>query len=213
VTKPILLDLYCGCGGASVGYARAGFDVVGMDINPQPNYPYEFHQCDALEFLSYELPEFDVIHASPPCQASSTLKALWPDRDYPELIPATRKLLEDTEKPYVIENVPGASLLDPVTLCGSMFGLGANGRYLRRHRNFESNLQLVVCLEHDHTGQAVGVYGHGGGGEGKSKRGYKGSKEEYEEAMGINWATKKEIAQAIPPSYSEYIGEQLMEAL
>lgn len=215
--KPRLLDLYCKAGGAGKGYADAGFEVVGVDIELQPNYPFEFVQADALEFLSrllagetvagYRLEDFAAIHASPPCQASSALRHLWPGRDHPELIPPTRELLEAIGLPYVIENVVGSALIEPTLLCGSMFGLGANGRQLRRHRLFETNFPIMrpTC---QHRGQPVGVYGHGGGGD--HTRGYKGSKAEYEEAMGIDWATKAEIAQAIPPAYTEHIASYLL---
>ena len=224
--KPRLLDLFCGAGGCTKGYQEAGFYVVGVDINPQPNYcGDEFVQADALEVLrylvygvgalggallgslQYGLPHFAAIHASPPCQASSSLRHLWKDREHPELIPPTRELLRVTGLPYVIENVIGAKLINPVTLCGSQFGLGANGRQLRRHRLFETSFPLMVhpC---QHRGQPVGVYGHGGGHS--STRGYKGTKAEYEEAMGIDWATKAEIAQAIPPAFTEHIGSYLL---
>lgn len=215
---PILLDAFCGAGGCAKGYQRAGFYVVGVDIGPQPNYcGDEFVQADALEVLRLllageewngrVLADFSAIHASPPCQASSSLCHLWKDRAHPELIPPTRELLVRTALPYVIENVVGAKLIEPFTLCGSQFGLGANGRQLRRHRLFETNFAVMVqpC---QHRGQPVGVYGHGGGAD--TTRGYKGTKAEYEEAMGIDWATKAEIAQAIPPAFTTYIGSYLL---
>jgi DNA (cytosine-5)-methyltransferase 1 len=204
--KPRLLDLFCGAGGAGMGYHRAGFEVVGVDINSQPNYPFEFHQADAL---IWPLEGFDAIHASPPCQAFSDLRHRT-DGEYPDLVAATRERLLLTGVPYVIENVEGAPLINPVRLCGSAFGLGANGRQLRRHRLFESNVPIMVpsC---QHRGQPVGVYGTGGGGQ--MTRGYKGTPEEYREAMEIDWATRAEIAQAIPPIYAEFIGGYLMGAL
>jgi DNA (cytosine-5)-methyltransferase 1 len=179
---------------------------VGVDINPQPNYPFEFHQADAL---IWPLEGFDAIHASPPCQAFSDLRHRT-DGEYPDLVAATRERLLLTGVPYVIENVEGAPLINPVRLCGSAFGLGANGRQLRRHRLFESNVPIMVpsC---QHRGQPVGVYGTGGGGQ--MTRGYKGTPEEYREAMEIDWATRAEIAQAIPPIYAEFIGGYLMGAL
>jgi DNA (cytosine-5)-methyltransferase 1 len=204
--KPRLLDLFCGAGGAGMGYHRAGFEVVGVDINSQPNYPFEFHQADAL---IWPLEGFDAIHASPPCQAFSDLRHRT-DGEYPDLVAATRERLLLTGVPYVIENVEGAPLINPVRLCGSAFGLGANGRQLRRHRLFESNVPIMVpsC---QHRGQPVGVYGTGGGGQ--MTRGYKGTPEEYREAMEIDWATRAEIAQAIPPIYAVFIGGYLMGAL
>lgn len=216
--KPRILDLFCGAGGAAMGYARAGFEVMGVDIKPQPNYPFEFIQADAVALMEtalstgmvcgiWRLGDFDAIHASPPCQASSTLRSLWPDREHPELIPPVRELLEASGLPYVIENVVGAALHEPVMLCGSMFGLEANGRQLRRHRLFECSFPTMrpVC---QHRGQPVGVYGHGGGGS--MTRGYKGTGPEYREAMGMDWGTKAEIAQAIPPAFTEHIGSYLI---
>jgi DNA (cytosine-5)-methyltransferase 1 len=208
VSKPRLLDLFCGAGGAAVGYARAGFEVVGVDLKPQPHYPFEFHQMDALSF-PFKTGDFDAIHASPPCQAHSALRSLWKDAGHLNLIPATRAILIASGLDYVIENVPGAPLLDPFTLCGSMFGLGSNGRQLRRHRLFETNWFAGLVPPCTHSGQPVGVYGHGGGG--KMTRGYKGTAPEYREAMGIKWASKAEIAQAIPPAYTEWIGTQLLK--
>src|SRR5262245_32328515 len=141
--RPRLLDLFCGAGGAAVGYDRAGFQVVGVDIAPQPNYPFTFGEADALEYLKWiVLPslgarKFAAIHASPPCQRWST-KTRNPER-HPDLIEPVRVLLESTGLPYVIENVPDAPLRDPVQLCGSSFGLG-----VQRHRSFETNFPLLV---------------------------------------------------------------------
>lgn len=207
MSKPILIDAFCGAGGAGAGYRRGGFHVIGVDSKPQPRYAGdEFVQGDALivvERLIVEREGIAAVHASPPCQASSDLRHRWPDREYPELIPSTRDLLRSTSLPYVIENVPGAALIEPFTLCGSMFGNAAGGRQLRRHRLFETNFPVMVptCV---HRGQPVGVYGTGGGGQ--MSRGYKGTPAEYREAMEMPWATKAEIAQAIPPSYTEHIG-------
>ena len=123
--KPRLLDLFCGAGGAAMGYHRAGFEVIGVDIKPQPHFPLEFHQADALEF---SLEGYDAYHASPPCQAFSTIakqiRTMRPGKySHPDLIAPTRDCLVATDKPYVIENVRGASLISPVQLCGSWFGL------------------------------------------------------------------------------------------
>ncbi len=225
--KPRLLDLFCGAGGCSVGYHRAGFDVVGVDLHPQSNYPYEFVQADAIAFgwalLNEDGPrmfskEFDAIHASPPCQAHSTLSRMWNARsDHPELIPATRELLVASGLPYVIENVVGAPLINPVMVCGSSAGLPL----LQRHRLFESNVSLMVppCAHNQGPKQfpaldaegrrngskssIVGVYGHGG-----DKRA-----DLWPEAMGIDWMTRHELTQAIPPAYTELIGAQLMAHL
>jgi DNA (cytosine-5)-methyltransferase 1 len=220
VRRSKLLDLFSCAGGAAKGYADAGFDVIGVDIDPQPNYPFEFHQADALEFVNTHGHEFAVIHASPPCQGYLNLgavnRALGRDYDHPDMIAATRTALKATGKPYVIENVEDArsQLVDPVRICGT--GLG---RPLRRHRLFESNVPVVgVPCEHGRyteprywTGwrpkgekrlsTVVQVYGNAGG------------KHEWPAAMGIDWATYDEIAEAIPPAYTEHIGTQLLDHL
>lgn len=205
MTRPRLLDLFCGAGGAAMGYHRAGFDVVGVDINYCLNYPFTYYVGDWEAFLDAGW-AFDAIHASPPCPAYSTLKSKT-TKDHPRLVEAVRERLIATGLPYVIENVPGAPLRNPIVLCGSSFGLGANGRQLRRHRLFETNFP-VMALPCNHHGQPIGVYGTGGGGQ--MTRGYKGTQEEYVEAMGIDWATRAEIAQAIPPAYTEHIGHYLL---
>ena len=228
MSKPKLLDLFCGAGGASMGYYHAGFDVVGVDIKPQKNYPFEFIQADAMTF---PLDGFDAIHASPPCQAYSVLRRANPDAEYPELINPMRERLQASGKPWVMENVPGAPLLYVLILCGTMFGLGANGRHLRRHRLFESNCMLLRNNDCSHVGEAIGVYGGGGwtelpkkkkgGGRytfgnlaskqvGVRRGGYQGLTKECREAMGIDWMTRKELTQAIPPAYTEFIGLQLL---
>ncbi len=222
-SRPRLLDLFCGAGGAAVGYHRAGFDVVGVDIKPQPHYPFKFIQADALEFTRWGAVAylFDAIHASPPCQAYSVLRRANPDAEYPNLIAPTRELLEATGLPYVIENVPGAPTRHLIVLCGSMFGLGANGRQLRRHRNFELSFPMMSppC---QHEGEAIGVYGGGPTGrytfENGAKKdyynrrgGYQGTIAEKQEAMGIDWMNAAEINQAIPPAYTELIGFQLRQ--
>jgi DNA (cytosine-5)-methyltransferase 1 len=220
VRKPRLLDLFCGAGGCSVGYHRAGFtEIVGVDINPQPRYPFEFVQGDALEYLRQNGEEFDAIHASPPCQHASDLRHMHKGKVYPELIEPTRELLIKTGKPYVIENVEGAKLLEPLTLCGSAFGLGAwcnDGKWhqLRRHRLFECSFFFLVrpC---QHRGKPVGVYGNGGGNKARVEaglvNGMTGTASERKEAMKIDWMTRAELSQAIPPAYTEFIGQRLME--
>ena len=173
-----LLDLYCKAGGASMGYQQAGFEVTGIDIKKQKRYPFEFIQADALEVmkdLNY-LRSFDVITASPPCQTHSITQHLrnaqGKSTDKIDLIPQTREALVLSGKPYVIENVKGAPLIDPIQLCGSSFGLK-----VRRHRIFESNLKLIgsIC-DHKTQGRPVGVYGSmrdeipGGGHTAKNNR-------------------------------------------
>jgi DNA (cytosine-5)-methyltransferase 1 len=209
-----LLDLFCAAGGAGEGYRRAGFDITGVDIKPQPNNPHRFIQADALEYLAEHGPEFDAVHASPPCQGYSTLRAMHPTREYPMLIDAVRDSLFKLGAPYVIENVENAPLQDHsdlfgnhgVMLCGSMFGLKVERGFLRRHRIFETSFPVPqpAC---NHKGPAVGVYGHGGH-TGKHRMLYR---DEAAKAMGINWMNRDEMCQAIPPAYTEYIGRFLME--
>jgi DNA (cytosine-5)-methyltransferase 1 len=223
MTRPRLLDLFCGAGGAAVGYHRAGFDIVGVDIRPQPNYPFTFIQYDALKLLFAIGRQFDAIHASPPCQAYSVLRRANPDVVYPDLVGPTRTLLMDTKRPWVMENVPGAPLRPTLVLCGSMFGLGSGGRQLRRHRLFETSY-LMLQPECEHIGEAIGVYGGGPTGRYtfenglrkglKGRRGgYQGTMAERREAMGIDWMSSAALNQAIPPAYTQFIGEQLLAHL
>jgi DNA (cytosine-5)-methyltransferase 1 len=209
--RPRILDLFCGAGGAAMGYHRAGFDLVGVDIAPQPNYPFAFVQVDALDYLAEHGRGYHAIHASPPCQAYSDLKYRT-GADYPDLVGRTRELLEAAGQPYVIENVEGAPLVDPVVICGSSLGLGVANRQLRRHRLFETNWPLLVppCA---HAGRpVVGVYGTGGGGQ--MTRGFKArGVVEAREALGTPWMTMAECAQAVPPAYTELIGWQLLQQL
>jgi hypothetical protein len=199
-----------------MGYHRAGFDVIGVDINPQPNYPFTFFRADVLDFMkTVNLRNVDAIHASPPCQSQTALtKGTNKGREYPDLIPQTRELLDATGLPYVIENVQGSSLRRDLTLCGEMFGLG-----VIRHRYFELGGWTAPQPEHKpHRGRVAGwrhgqfydgpyvaVYGEGGG---------KGSVAQWQDAMDIHWTdVRKEIAEAIPPAYTEYVGAQLMARL
>jgi DNA (cytosine-5)-methyltransferase 1 len=201
-----------------MGYHRAGFDVVGVDNRPQKNYPFEFVQEDALEFAAYHGWKFDVIHASPPCQRYSvaTRSVLGLSESHPDLVPPTRKLLREIGVPYVIENVCGAPLERPLMLCGSMFDL-----LVQRHRLFESSHLLLSpgpCLHKKFKGsfpcgrsngtaragersKVVHVYGQG------CSRGDRGL---WQTAMAIDWMTMKEMAQAIPPAYTEFLGKQLL---
>lgn len=205
-----VLDLFCGAGGAGMGYSRAGFKwIVGVDIKPQPNYPFAFVQADAMTF---NLDGYDFIHASPPCQAHTTLRALQGDKEYPDLIAPTRERLIASGKPFIMENVMGAPLLNPITLCGSSFGLR-----LRRHRLFESNYVLFQppCRHYDspcdieilnhgkRLTRFVPVYGSSGG----------KAPHLWNEAMGIDWMTKAELTQAIPPAYTEWLGKQMLQVL
>lgn len=224
--KPKLLDLYCGAGGAGAGYAKAGFEVTGVDINPQPNYPFKFIQADAIKMLKDQdfLSQFQMIHASPPCQAYTRARGLSEARnngkygDHPNLIPPTRELLKESGKPYIIENVAGAPLINPIKLFGSQF----KNLYTQRQRWFESNINLKEpeCPMHKmktlSAGNGIGedgsisICGSGGvrGLNSKQILLYWGF------AMGgIDWMTRKELAEAIPPAYTEFIGKQLIDKI
>lgn len=220
--RPKLLDLFCCAGGAGHGYALAGFDVTGVDINPQPRYPYRFVQADVMALDPEWVASFDVIHASPPCQGYTALRHAPGARGAPRLIGAVREMLENTWRPYVIENVEEArsEMIDPIMLCGTSFGLGAQGHELQRHRLFESNFPLVEppC---EHTEKPViGVYGgharcrsakHGGRGTRDVWEG--GHKAAASEALGIDWMTLTELSESIPPAYTKFIGSQIMRLL
>lgn len=206
-----LLDLCCKAGGCSVGYQRAGFEVVGVDIEHQPSYPFEFIQADAVEYVREHGHEYDIIHASPPCQSYSWAAGKMRNLgvEYPDILEPIREALIASGKPYVIENVVGAPLINPIVLCGTQF----EGLKVFRHRLFESNMPLVAPPKCSHKGIKIGfgpedfssVAGHGGDGSGRLER--------WREAMAIDWMSKKELTQAIPPQYTHYIGKQAMEYL
>ncbi len=228
--KPRLLDLFCGAGGAGTGYARAGFDVVGVDINPQPRYPFEFHRADALEFAREHGHAFDAIHASPPCQAFTTMKVMPNSREHPDLVAVTRELLIASDRPWIIENVPGApletmprNLFDPycgIMLCGTMFGLNNGAHELRRHRRFETNFPLPerAC---NHRLPVLGFYGdhvrsrqrtvNGNQDRGGDITGNQRKLPLVRDLMGIDWMKWHESVQAIPPAYTEWIGNRLIK--
>ena len=214
MTRPRLLDLFCGAGGASEGYRRAGFDVVGVDIAPQPRYPFTFVRGDALEYLAAHLGDFDAYHGGPPCQPFCAYRRLGNGvgEGYADLVDATRTAFGELPAgvPWVIENVPGAPLRDPVRLCGSSFGLD-----VRRHRLFESNFEIptVPC---DHGWQTprfaqatnranlrstveVGVY--------------RIPLAVQRTAMGIEWMRLRELSESIPPAYTEHVGRAMMRAI
>ena len=235
--KPRLLDLFCCAGGAGMGYHRAGFDVVGVDIKPQPRYPFEFVQADALEYVERHGREFDAIHASPPCQAHTPLRKMWNARPHEDLIPQTRELLHASKKLFVMENVPGAKLewlpifgVYRLMLCGTMFNLQTEcGAQLQRHRFFEMNWphRAAPLCRHGRSG-VVGVYGDHASdrrrvvtvtgstpqqnvNRNRSRKTY--SIEDAQTAMGIDWMPMSKLSQAIPPAYTEFIGKQLLEAI
>lgn len=231
MTRPRLLDLYCCEGGASMGYARAGFDVFGVDLFEdftQARYPFASHRGDAIEFVKAHGHEFDAVAASPPCQHASAgtraMRAHGKSR-HPELIEPTRDALIATGLPYIIENVAGAALIDPVRLCWSMFrepGSVSNedGVPLRmeRHRLFESNIPLTApgpCC-HPRDVQVAGSYGAAQRTiEGAKRRrgGYVPSKAVQQRLLGVDWMTERGMYQCIPPVYTEHLGRQLLEAL
>ncbi len=230
MSKPRLLDLFCGAGGAAVGYACAGFDVVGVDLNAQRRYPFAFEQADALHYLENAAQIrngfFQAIHASPPCQAYSITKHTH-GVQHPDLLGPTRELLKDTGLPYVIENVAGADMPGAVICCGSKLCFDTvdddgTPLFLKRHRQFESNVPLVgsgcECIALKRKGYKIGgVYGGGSRdryhAENVRHGGYTPCKGAQETLMGIDWMTQKELNQSIPPSYTEFIGRQLLDAL
>lgn len=208
-----LLDLFCGAGGCSVGYMRAGFDVVGVDINPQPHYPFAFFRADALAVLRRPdvLADFVVVHASPPCQAWSAYRRRpGVNKEVADLIGPVRRMLEaHFEGVWVIENVPGAPLVDPVQLCGSSFGL-----YVQRHRLFESNVALSAPPCRHLTTPAFPPASNRRTPRATVEVGpYRVPKALSAAAMGISWMTGDEMTQAIPPAYTEHLGAQLIERI
>jgi DNA (cytosine-5)-methyltransferase 1 len=227
------LDLFCGGGGAAMGYHRAGFEVVGVDNKPQPKYPFKFIQADALSYAIAAANDFDFIHASPPCQAYSNIT---PDKSkHKGLIALTRKVLQFVGKPYVIENVPGAKkeLDSPIMLCGRQFNLK-----VYRHRFFECRPQILLVPHHVPHKDKTPSAGHGispkgflsitSGGQGitdeqvsrfLSPKGFISVAGHFSQvayakkAMGIDWLGQKELSQAIPPAYTQWLGEHFMKHL
>jgi DNA (cytosine-5)-methyltransferase 1 len=209
MARPRLLDLFCGAGGAAVGYHRAGFDVVGVDIKPQPRYPSEFVEADALTF---PLDGFDAVHASPPCQDHSTLSSRSGKHGTGWMLTATLDGLRASGLPWVVENVETAAMPGSLVLCGTEFGLRSGDRWLRRHRRFLASFPLwgaggCSCRK----ARIGGVYGTGGGGP--MTRGFKFDRARAAEALGIDWMTLAELSQAIPPAYTEHIGGFLLDHL
>ena len=196
-----------------MGYSRAGFDVTGVDNRPQPRYPFAFIQADALEYVAAHGHKYDVIHASPPCQAYVRSGMVAKDGRHPDLLGPMRAALHDNGRPWVIENVPGAPMRTDVILCGSMFGLA-----IRRHRCFETSPRLEpFTLSCNHSRPITGVYGHLHGKGGAWRNGKRpmlpSDSATWSREMGIDWMRPMELAQAIPPAYTEWIGHRLMAAL
>lgn len=220
-----LLDLFCCEGGAAQGYADADFEVTGVDLQGKfaKRYPFTFIQADAIEYLKNHGHEYDVIHASPPCQAYSVTKNAH-GKEHPKLIELVREVLEVIGKPYVIENVVGAPLLNPILLCGRMFDLSAiddDGQMvvLDRHRLFETNLPIkpLEHLPHDRKLQVAGSYGGARRDKVEAKLirkgGYVPSKAVQEKLLGIDWMTQYGLFQSIPPVYTKWLGEQIRDAI
>ena len=187
-----------------MGYHRAGFDVDGIDLFPQPRYPLRFIQADALKYLRAWGHEYAAVHASPPCQAHTNAQKIM-GNEHPDLIEPTRELLEELGLPYVIENVPGSPLKDPVELCGAMFDLGTY-----RHRMFETNWELEAPEHPGHTARTTKMGRKPVDGEMMHVVGNFSGVEKAKKAMGIDWMTRDGLRESIPPAYTEYIGRQLM---
>lgn len=212
-----ILDLCAGGGGCSVGYHRAGFDVTGVDLVAHPDYPFGMHVGDAMHYLyPHILDGFDAVHISPPCPRYSTITPFATRDSHPNLISPVRTRLKAWGGPYVIENVVGAPLENPVLLCGSMFGLG-----VRRHRLFETNVPMLAPqCRHDLQPQVWGVYGDHGDlnpvtRPNGTSRGNKARDVAHAQAvMGIDWMHSwDDLADAIPPAYTQWLGERLVEHL
>lgn len=208
--RPKALDLFCGAGGVALGLDRAGFEVIGVDINPQPRYPFRFFQADAIEF---PLHGFDFIWASPPCQGYSVANNCQ-KKTYPMLVEPVRERLSkhtvmlgeyEQTVPYVIENVPGAPLKNPITLCGMMFGLKTY-----RHRLFESNKELREPTHHPKHEEKAARGRKPGENDFMTVFGHFSDQRRAKEAMGIPWMTRDELGEAIPPVYAEFIGRQIL---
>lgn len=207
-----ILDLFCKAGGASMGYRRAGWDVVGVDIEPQPHYPFEFVQADALLLDADWLCQFDAIHASPPCQSFTVYRNCRPGLEpkWPDLIEPTRALLVASGLPWVMENVPGAPLINPIQLCGTSFRIP-----VRRHRLFESSDALTAppCAHHRFTERRFPGSTNRPNGRTVCNVGeYRVPLAVQKECMEVDWdVTLHELSEAIPPAYTEHIGHQLAE--
>lgn len=219
MTRPLLIDLFCKAGGAAKGYYRAGFDILGVDIDPQPNYPYPFERADVWGLPPRFFSAADAVHASPECQGYTLLRHAKGAKGRPQEIGRCRSMLQALAVPYVIENVQAAAfdMIEPIRLCGSMFGLGAQGHQLQRHRLFESNIAISAPGKCAHTTPVIGVYG-GHARNRAAGKGGRGTRDVWEgghgaaagEALGIDWMTLDELSEAIPPAFTEHLGRQLL---
>jgi DNA (cytosine-5)-methyltransferase 1 len=199
--RPYVLDLFCGAGGAAMGYYMAGFNIVGVDISPQPRFPFRFFQADAMTF---PLDGFAAVHASPPCQHYSITNQIH-KKSHPQLIEPIRERLQENAVPYIIENVIGAPLLSPITLCGNMFGLR-----VYRHRQFECSFAIPQPYHPAHIHKAVQTGRKPSENEFHSVAGHFPDLLGAKAAMNITWMKTAELAQAIPPNYTKYVADYLL---
>jgi DNA (cytosine-5)-methyltransferase 1 len=220
------LDLYCSAGGAAVGYAQAGFtDITGVDIRPQPRYPFRCIQANVFDLTpEWIVANFDAVHASPICQGDTVLRHAPGTKSHPDLIGPTFDLLNATGKPYILENVEGArrKMRNPITLCGSMFGLGAQGCRLERHRLFSANFPILPVTGFCSHGErpVIGIYG-GHARRRSARAGGRGTRDIWEgghrsaasEALAIDWMTLAEMSESIPPAYTRWLGTQMLAHL
>lgn len=209
--KPVLLDLFSGAGGAAMGYCQAGFDVVGVDINPQPHYPFRFIRADVTTLGLPELIKFVgavAAHASPPCQAYSHANQIRRN-EHPDLIEPVRDVLVQSGLPWVIENVEGSPLRDPVMLCGAMFP------QLRvyRHRLFESSVTIDQPEHPEHVVPQAKMGRPPKPHEFMHVVGNFSNVQQARDSMGIQWMIRDEMSEAIPPAYTKFIGAQLARAV
>lgn len=220
-SEPVLIDFFCKAGGASVGYHRAGFRVIGVDKDPQPNYPFEFVRGDAIDLFDDLVRWYRpaAVAGSPPCQKHSRLRTRT-QRDYPDFIEPFRAKCRASSLPYVIENVEGAPLISPVVMCGSMVGRPrVDGLLFKRHRLFECNFQCPTPPDDCRGELTINVHGGGGYRERRGPNGERighGNKASAAEAallLGIDWMTVDEMNEAIPPTYTKHIGGRLREHL